>query len=66
MEAECSMPVALKLTWMNLPKRDELLFLNVLALPKASMRGFESSTCFSIVASDFVSARASAWLGFLY
>lgn len=28
----------------NLPKREELLFLEVLALPKASSRGFDSNT----------------------
>ena len=68
MLAECSIPVASKFTWMNLPKRDELLFLWVLALPKASSRGLESSTCFSMVgySLEFSAWAASACVGFLY
>jgi hypothetical protein len=34
---------------MNFPKRELLLFLTVLAFPKLSRRGFESSSCFSTV-----------------
>jgi len=38
-----------KLMDINLPNRDELSFLNVLALPKDSKTGFVRKICCSIV-----------------
>lgn len=43
-----------KLTSMNLPKRELLLFLKVFALPNASSRGFESRICPSILGNEAV------------
>ena len=32
------------LTWMNFPKREEFLLRTVIALPKASITGFDDRT----------------------
>jgi membrane protease YdiL (CAAX protease family) len=42
------LPLSSKFILMNLPNLEELLFLKVLALPKASRTGLVSRTCFSI------------------
>ena len=44
MEAPIKLPVALNCNSINLPKREELSFLIVRALPKASKIGLDSKT----------------------
>ena len=45
MAAPETFPLTSNCMSVNLPNRDELSFLTVLAFPKASSKGFDSRTC---------------------